>query len=113
MIAAIRRLLEEIATPTNGGGYLWAVIALGHVMLGAMLQGALGFVGVGARLSIALTYWHLKERKDLKRGGGLKDGLVDAALVGVGAFYDGPRWWPVMVFVGVCLGAVIREKRAG
>lgn len=31
---ALRRLVSEIMTPTDGSPYVWAVIALGHVMLG-------------------------------------------------------------------------------
>lgn len=109
MRAAIRRLLTEIAQPTIGGGYLWAVIAIGHVMLGAVLQGILGAAGAGARLAIGMGYWLIKERRDLRRGGSLRDGLADAALVAVGAFYSGPRWWPVAVFAAVTAGAVLRE----
>ncbi|MFC3169206.1 hypothetical protein [Paracoccus fontiphilus] len=111
MRAALARLLHELATPTTGTGYLWAVIAIGHVMLGAMLQGLLGAAGVGARLAIGIAYWLAKERGDLRRGGSLRDGLADAALVAVGAFYAGPRWWPCLVFAAVCVGAVIREAK--
>lgn len=32
---ALRRLLAIIASPTDGDSYQWAVIGLGHVMLGA------------------------------------------------------------------------------
>ena len=32
---ALRRLLAIIAAPTDGDSYQWAVIGLGHVMLGA------------------------------------------------------------------------------
>lgn len=113
MIEAVRRLYKEICSPTYGGGYLWAIIAIGHVMLGAMLQGALGALGVAARLSIGIVYWCVKERRDLKRKGSLKDGLIDSTFVVVGAFYEGPRYWPVIVFTAVCIGAIIRESKVG
>ena len=110
-MTALRRLIREIMTPTDGSPYVWAVIALGHVMLGAAMQGALGWTAAGARLALALAYWWAKERGDLRRGGSLRDGLIDAAFVGVGAFYDGSRAWPVAVVLTVSLGAWIKEKR--
>lgn len=110
-MTALRRLIREIMTPTDGSPYVWAVIALGHVMLGAALQGALGWTAAGARLAVAVAYWWAKERGDLRRGGSLRDGLIDAAFVGVGAFYEGPRWWPIAVLTTVALGALIRESK--
>lgn len=107
----INRLINEIMTPTDGSPYLWAIIGIGHVMLGALLQGLLGATAAIARLSLAIVYWFIKERGDLKRGGSLKDGLIDSAFVGVGAFYDGSRWWPIMVLLTVSLGAWIKESK--
>ena len=110
-MTALRRLLVEVMQPTDGAPYVWAVIALGHVMLGAALQGALGATAAAARIALAVTYWWAKERGDLRRGGSLRDGLIDAAFVGVGAFYDGSRAWPVAVICTVGLGAWIKERR--
>ena len=110
-MTALRRLLAEILTPTDGDPYLWAVIALGHVMLGAMLQSIVGAAGAGLRLALALAYWLSKERGDLRRGGPLRDGLIDSAFVAVGAFYNGDRWWPIAVMLTVTAGAWIKETR--
>lgn len=109
----MKRLIAVILTPSprDEDAYTWAVIALGHVMLGAALQGALGAAGALARLALTAVYWLAKERGDLRRGGTLKDGLIDAAFVGVGAFYAGPRWWPVVVMMTVACGALIKEAR--
>ena len=54
-MTGLRRLIDTILTPSPRGedGYTWAVIGLGHVMLGAMLQGLLGWAGAGLRLAIA------------------------------------------------------------
>ena len=106
---ALRRLLAEIAQPTDGTPYLWAVIGIGHVMLGAALQGLLGASAAAARVALAGAYWLVKERGDLLRGGTIRDGLIDSALVAVGAFYSGPRWWPVAVMLTVCFCALLRE----
>lgn len=38
-----------------------------------------------AALVVGLGYWLIKERGDLKRGGGLRDGIEDAVFVAVGA----------------------------
>lgn len=111
MSASIRRLWAEAMRPTIGSGYLWAVIGISHVMLGAALQGVLGASGAAARLVLTVVYWILKERGDLRRGGSLRDGIVDAALVGVGAFYSGPRWWPIAVIIAIAAGAIIKEAR--
>ena len=54
---ALRRLLAIIAAPTDGDSYQWAVIGLGHVMLGAALQGLLGVTAAAARLALAALYW--------------------------------------------------------
>lgn len=112
-MTALRRLIDIIATPSlpDEDGYQWALIGIGHVMLGAALQGAVGAAGAVARLMITVAYWLAKERGDLKRGGSWRDGLIDAALVGFGAFYDGPRWWPVAAMVAICIGAVLKERR--
>ncbi|MDO5643693.1 MAG: hypothetical protein Q4G26_15075 [Paracoccus sp. (in: a-proteobacteria)] len=100
-----------MAFRADESGYLWALIGLGHVMLGAMLQGLLGAAGAAARLGLAIGYWLIKERADLRRGGSLRDGLIDAGFVGVGAFYTGERWWPVAVMASVALGAWLKERR--
>ena len=114
-MTALRNLIAIILTPSqrDEDGYLWAVIAIGHVMLGAALQGLLGAAGAATRLGIGLAYWLAKERGDLRRGGGWRDGLVDTAFVGIGAFYDGSRGWPVAVMLAVCIGAVIKEHTKG
>ena len=108
---SIKRLIDAILTPSqrDEDGYTWAVVGIGHVMLGAALQGLLGWSGAALRVLIAVGYWLAKERGDIRRGGALRDGLVDAAFVGVGAFYSGPRWWPLAVMATVCVGAAIRE----
>lgn len=108
---ALRRLLAIIASPTDGDSYQWAVIGLGHVMLGAALQGLLGVTAAAARLALAALYWIAKERGDLRRGGSLRDGLIDAAFVGVGCFYTGDRWWPVAVMLTAAVGAWVKERR--
>lgn len=112
-MTALRRLIATIRTPTDGDPYTWAVIGIGHVMLGAALAGLFGFAAAGLRLALALAYWLVKERGDLRRGGSLRDGLIDSAFVGVGAFYSGPAWWPVAVLVTVSVGAWIKQYRGG
>jgi len=110
-MTALRRLLREILTPTDGDPYPWAVVALGHVMLGALLQGLTGAAGAGLRLGLAVVYAFAKERGDLRRGGTLRDGFIDSAFVAVGSFYTGDRWWPIAVMLTVSAGAWIKETR--
>ena len=75
------------------------------------MQWLLGVTAAAARLALAALYWVAKERGDLRRGGALRDGLVDTALVGVGCFYDGSRHWPVAVMLTAAVGAWIKEQR--
>lgn len=81
--------------------YLFILIAIGHALLGAVLSWG-GF-------AIAVLYWVVKERGDLKRGGAWRDGFVDTGFVAVGLLYDGSIWWPVLVFVSAGVAALIRE----
>jgi hypothetical protein len=102
---------QEINTPTGQQGplsaaYLRAVVGMGHALLGAALAAPFGWYGLGAALVLALVYWLAKERGDLRRGGDLRDGVEDALMVSLGAFY-GPWWWPaVMIGCGGYLMAV-------
>jgi hypothetical protein len=106
---------QEINTPTGQQGpldaaYRRAVVGIAHAMLGAALVAPFGWYGLGAALGIALGYWLAKERGDLRRGGDLRDGLEDALMVSLGAFY-GPWWWPaVMIGCGGYLMAVGARK---
>ncbi len=94
----IRKIIAELLRPStlNAGplnaAYTRAVIGIAHAMLGAALVPLAGpWIMV-----IPLTYWLAKESFDLKRGGGLLDGLEDTLMVWLGAFY-GPWWWPVLM----------------
>jgi hypothetical protein len=99
---------REIETPSGQSGplsaaYLRAVVGMGHALLGAALSAPFGWYGLGAALALALVYWLAKERGDLRRGGDMRDGLEDALMVSLGAFY-GPWWWPaVMIGCGAYL----------
>ena len=62
---------------------------------------------MSAALSVALAYWLLKERGDLKRGGAVLDGLEDTAMVALGTYY-GPVWWPPLMLA--CGGIVMISR---
>lgn len=113
MWQAIRRIRADIMTPSQGeSGYVWAVIALSHVMLGAAAQGVIGFAPSPLTImSVIAAYWVIKEISDLWRGGSFRDGLTDAALVGFGSLYQGPRWWPLAIFAAICVGAILKERQ--
>ena len=63
-----------------------------------------------APVAVALAYWAAKELRDLRRGGNLWDGVVDAVGVGIGALYAGPWWWPflALAFMGLLM---VRAQR--
>lgn len=113
MNAALHAIWAEIVTPSHAGEppYLWMLIAIGHAVLGALLALALpGWLAVAGRVTPVLIYWLIKERGDLRRGGSLRDGLVDTGFVGLGLFYGAP-WWPALVLGAAFAGAMLREAR--
>jgi len=94
-------LFGEILTPSGQPGplhkaYERAVEGIGHAMLGAGLVSLLGVWGLLPGMAVAVAYWWIKERGDLKRGGSWADGAEDMLLVWLGAFY-GPWWWPLVI----------------
>jgi hypothetical protein len=109
MISAIALIIAELKTPTGqagplAGAYLRAVGAGGHALLGASFCAWFGVWGLALGLPLGAAYWVLKERGDLRRDGGLLDGMEDAVMVSLGAWY-GTAWWPAMV-IG-CMGYIM------
>lgn len=104
-------IFAELATPSGQVGpldraYRRAVIGIGHAMLGAALVATLPGYGWALGLALGVLYWLAKERGDLRRGGDLKDGIEDALMVSMGAWY-GPWWWPAaMILCGGYLMAM-------
>ena len=102
-------------TPSTFSGplekaYRRAVIGLAHAMLGAALVSAMPGYGWPLGLALGVLYWWGKERGDLRRGGDLMDGVEDALMVSLGAWY-GPWWWPaVMLGCGAYLMAMGARK---
>ncbi len=101
-------------SPRREDGYTWALIAIGHVMLGAAVAGLADGWGnampLAARLALSVGYWLIKERGDLRRGGAMADGIGDAAWVGYGLLYVGPAWWPTAAMLGAAIGALLRQR---
>ena len=101
MVSTLDAIWAEINTPSGqqgplGAAYLRAVVGMGHALLGAAFVAPLGLYGLPAAYLLGLVYWLAKERGDLRRGGDLRDGLEDAVMVSLGAFY-GPWWWPAVM----------------
>jgi len=97
----INLILAELQTPDGQigplhGAYRRAATGVWHAVLGAALCAHLGLWGVGFAFLLAVAYWLVKERRDYARGGAVWDGLEDAVMVSLGAWY-GPVWWPAMI----------------
>lgn len=94
----IRLIWAELDTPTGQTGPLSAAYAraaggVWHAVLGAALVATLGLgFGLATGLALALVYWLVKERADLRLGGRWWDGVEDAVMVSLGA-WAGPWWW--------------------
>lgn len=102
----VSALIADIFTPSarDESPYLATLIAIGHAVLGAALP--IWGAGPVAALRLGLVYWLAKERADLRKGGQWRDGLVDAAFVGLGAFYGAP-WWPLLIIVAALWAAIL------
>lgn len=103
LAGSARDLWKEILTPSppDEPPYRFAVIWIGHAMLGA----AFSFLG----LVFAGIYWFAKERQDLRRKGNWADGVVDTGAVLLGTLYSGPIWWPISVLFLAGIGGVLNE----
>ena len=105
------RLIRDLLTPSPGATpYQAGVMAMAHAMLGAALCASLGWYGLAPGLAASALYWLVKERGDLRRGGAIMDGLEDAVMVWLGAWY-GAAWWPVMVCGAGLYVMVARGRR--
>lgn len=95
-----RDIWHDVRQPSSDdeSAYLFALIAFGHAMLGALL---VCFLPVWAAV---IVYAFGKELPDYAcRDGSLIDGILDIAFVGLGAcFFILPNW-PVFVWVAVAL----------
>lgn len=103
VLEVIADLWREILTPSppDEKPYKFALIAIGHAILGATFS----FAG----LLFGFAYWLIKERKDLRRNGSLMDGLIDTGFVLVGTQYSGPEWWPITIVLLAGFGGVLKE----
>lgn len=93
-------------TPANADPATRAAEFAGHALLGAALVVLFpAWQGLTLGLTIGAGYWLWKERPDIKAGGGVRDGLIDAGAVWLGTYY-GPPWWPALVGVLAVLPVV-------
>ena len=98
-------MFGELWTPGgNSTPHYRAVTAGGHALLGAAVAGLFGFWGLAAGVALAVAYWLIKERADLRNGGALLDGLEDTVMVSLGAWY-GAAWWPLLMVL--CMGYIM------
>lgn len=113
---ALAAIWREIATPSvaTEAPYLRLLLAIAHAMLGAALfelAPALGLGAAAARGLIPAGYWLVKERADLKRGGGARDGLIDAAFVASAVWAHEPFWHVTILAAALAAAVLIRPGR--
>lgn len=105
----VKSIWAEIVTPSklNEPPYYVMLIAVGHALLGASFAWVdFGVVLVGVRLLVPLVYWLWKERADLRKGGNVADGVIDAGFVALGTTYAGPWFWPPVILLLAFITAV-------
>jgi len=102
----VSALIADIFTPSarDESPYLSMLIAIGHAVLGAAMP--IWGAGPVAAMRLAAVYWIAKDRRDLRKGGGWRDGLIDTAFVALGAFYGQP-WWPLLVIFAAIWAAIL------
>jgi len=105
------RLITSILTPSTADEdpYSWAVIGIGHAMLGASFAAVVGMWAAPTWWIIVLAYALVKERRDLRNGGWWRDSVADTCFVALGAMYDGPAWWPIAIMLIAGASALVRE----
>lgn len=113
MIATLRQIWAAILTPSRAdeAAYDTLVINIAHAVLGAALMTwstRLALTAGAVRLLLPALYWLIKERRDLRHGGGLRDGLWDTAAVTLGLAYA-TAWWPTAALALALLAALDRK----
>lgn len=111
MISTLIEIWTAILTPSapDEPAYDRLVISAAHAVLGAALAVLFAPLPVAAALLRPVLYWVLKERRDLRLGGSLRDGLWDTAAVALGLGY-GTAWWP---FAALLLALATALDRKG
>lgn len=113
---ALAAIWREIATPSlaSEAPYLRLMLAIAHACLGAALMeisAVAGLSAAAARGFVPATYWLVKERADLRRGGSLRDGLTDAAFVASGALSGAAYWHLGILAAALAVAVTIRPAR--
>lgn len=116
-LATLHDIWAAIRTPSrpDEAAYDRLVISLAHAVLGAALaalMAPLALAGAMGRAAFPVLYWLLKERADLRRGGGFRDGLWDTAAVALGLAY-GASWWPLAALLLALAAALDRHSPGG
>ena len=107
---------REVTTPSppNEHPYHTLTIAAAHILLGACAAALVSQVmpqPAAPVLLIMAVYWFAKERRDLRLGASRLDCVIDLAMVGFGALYSGPLWWPLAGLLGAAVSPFIMRLR--
>jgi hypothetical protein len=108
MRQAFLETIRDLATPGVGNPHHRAMTFVGHSMISAVLVDWLGAAGFAASGIIAAAYAVLKERRDIRKGGGIWDSLEDTLAVAMGGFY-GAFMWPAYV-LGTAFGIMVLSR---
>jgi hypothetical protein len=101
MSRTLSLIWAELRTPTGAAGPLSAAYAramggIGHAVAGACVAVLAPVDPLILWGALVVVYWLAKEANDLRRGGRFWDGVEDALMVGLGAWY-GAAWWPCVI----------------
>ncbi len=104
---ALSNVIADLATPGVGSPHHRAMTFVGHAMVSAALVDWLGIAGFAAAGIVAAVY-ALKERRDIRKGGGIWDSLEDTLAIAMGGFY-GTLLWPAYV-LGTAFGVMVLSE---
>lgn len=104
----LRSIIAEMLAPSDRDErpYLSMLLAIAHAVLGAALSVLTWGPGAATAVRVASIYWLTKEQSDLRKGGTIRDGLIDAAFVFAGAFY-GHDLWPAAILFAALVVAIL------
>ena len=110
-MSPLRSIWLDILTPSAADERPYNMLTTGvsHAMLGALFVAPTSGTWA-AQIALTAAYWLIKEMRDLRKGGSVKDGLFDAIFFGIGTFYAGPTWWPLIIFLLGLLKPYIMRK---
>ena len=115
--AALAAIWREIVTPSarDEGPFPAFLLGIAHCVAGAAACEVAAGAGIGLaalRGALPLIYWLVKERGDLRRGGSVRDGMIDTAFVASGLLAAWPFYHAGLLAAALAAAVWLRPRAA-